>query len=50
MTMPNDSDLRLCSIFQILPAEIKKGLDVMARERFDQAWINGGVYNDAHAS
>ena len=37
-------------VFQMLPAEIKKSLDVMVRERFDQPWIDGGVYNDAHAS
>jgi len=37
-------------IFQVLQPEIKKGLDVMIRERFDQSWIDGGVYNDAHAS
>jgi hypothetical protein len=36
--------------FQVLPPEIEKGLDVMVRERFDQPRINGGVYNDAHAS
>jgi len=37
-------------VFQILPAEIEKGLDVMVRECFDQPGIDGGVYNDAHAS
>jgi hypothetical protein len=37
-------------VFQVLPAEIEKGLDLMVRERFDQPWIDGGVYNDAHAS
>ncbi len=37
-------------VFQLLPAEIKKRLDVMARKRFDQTWIDGGVYYDAHAS
>jgi len=37
-------------VFQLLPAEIKKGLHVMVRKRFDQPWIDGGVYNDAHAS
>jgi hypothetical protein len=36
-------------VFQLLPAEIKKGLGVMARKRFDQTWIDGGVYYDAHA-
>ena len=34
----------------MLPAEIEKGPDVMVRERFDQPWIDAGVYNDAHAS
>jgi hypothetical protein len=37
-------------VFQMLPAEIEKGPDVMVRERFDQPWIDGGVYNDAHSS
>ena len=37
-------------IFQVLPPEIEQGLDVMVWERFDQPWIDGGVYNDAHAS
>ena len=37
-------------VFQVLPAEIEKGLDFMVRERFDQPRIDGGVYNDAHAS
>ena len=37
-------------VFQMLPAEIEKGLHVMVRERFDQSRIDGGVYNDAHAS
>ncbi len=37
-------------VFQLLPVELKQGLDVMARKRFDQTWIDGGVYYDAHAS
>ena len=37
-------------VFQVLPAEIEKGLHVMVWERFDQPRIDGGVYNDAHAS
>jgi hypothetical protein len=37
-------------VFQILPAEIEKGLDVMVRERFGRPRIDGGVYNDAHSS
>ena len=37
-------------VFQLLPPEIKKGLDAMFRERFNQPRIDGGVYNDAHAS
>lgn len=37
-------------IFQILPAEIKERMDVMANERFYEAWIDGGVYDDAHAN
>ncbi len=37
-------------VFQMLPAEIEKGLHVMVRERFDQSRIDGGVYNDAHAN
>ena len=37
-------------VFQMLPAEIEKGLRVMVRERFDQSRVDGGVYNDAHAS
>ena len=37
-------------VFQMLPAEIKKGPDVMFRESFNQPRINAGVYNDAQAS
>ncbi len=37
-------------VFQVLPAEIEKGLDLMIRERFDQPRIDASVYNDAHAS
>ena len=37
-------------IFQVLPPEIEQGLDVMVRERFNEPWIDGGVYNDAHVS
>ena len=37
-------------VFQMLPAEIEKGLRVVVRKRFDQTWIDGGVYNDAHAN
>ena len=37
-------------VFQMLPAGIKKGLDVMVRERFHQPRINARVYNDAHIS
>ena len=37
-------------VFQMWPAEIEKRLDLMVRERFDQPWIDGRVYNDAHAS
>lgn len=37
-------------IFQVLPPEIEKALDAMIRERFDQSWIDGGVYYNAHAS
>jgi len=37
-------------VLQMLPTEIKKCLDVMLRECFDQPRIDGGVYNDAHAS
>ena len=37
-------------VFQLLPAEIKKGLDVIVRKRFNQTWIDRGVYYDAHAS
>jgi hypothetical protein len=37
-------------IFQMLPFEIEKSLDVMVPERLDQLRINGGVYNDAHSS
>jgi len=36
-------------VFQTLPAEIEKGLDLMVRKCFDQPRINGCVYNDAHA-
>ena len=35
-------------VFQMLPAEIKESLDILSSERFDQAWIDGGVYDDAH--
>jgi hypothetical protein len=37
-------------VFQQLQAEIKKGLNVMVRECFDQPRIDAGVYNDAHAN
>ena len=37
-------------VFQVLPAKIEKGLYMMVWKRFDQPWIDGGVYNDANAS
>lgn len=37
-------------IFQMLPAEIKQCMDVMANERFHQARIDGGIYDDAHTN
>ena len=37
-------------VFQMLPAKIEKSQDVMIGERFDQPWIDRGVYDDAHAS
>jgi hypothetical protein len=37
-------------VFQLLPAEIEKRLDMMVMERFDESRIDAGVYNDAHAS
>ena len=33
-------------VFQMLPAEIKQCSDVIVNERFDQAWIDRGVYYD----
>jgi hypothetical protein len=37
-------------VFQMLQAEIEEGLDVMPSESFNQSWIDGSVYDDAHAS
>ncbi len=43
-------------VFKILPAEVEKGVDLMAREPFDKSRLdsdsvyNDSVYNDAHAS
>ncbi len=37
-------------VFHMLPAEIKKCLNVMFPERFDQARIDASVYDDAHSS
>ena len=37
-------------VFQMLPAEIKQCKNVIANERFHQAWIDAGVYDDAHTN
>lgn len=37
-------------VFQMLPAEIKERLHLLSSERLGQAWIDGGVYDDAHNS
>ena len=37
-------------IFQLLPPEIEKRLDMIVRKRFYESWIDGGVYYDAHAN
>jgi hypothetical protein len=35
-------------VFQMLPAKIKECSDVMSGESFYDAWVDGGVYDDAH--
>jgi hypothetical protein len=37
-------------VFEVLPPQIEKGLDLVSRERFHYARVDGRIYNNAHAN